>query len=85
MAILRFSASFSILVFLSLFVQANQFQTESTSGTFGTIYLYCALLSFIAAIVFSGDIASFLSAKKKHIFANYIPLLHIRQVPLRSR
>lgn len=84
MAILRFSASFSILVFLSLFVQANQFQTESTSGTFGTIYLYCALLSFIAAIVFSGDIASFLSAKK-HIFANYIPLLHIRQVPLRSR
>ena len=64
MSILRFVASFSILVFLSLFVQANLLQTEFTSGTFGTTYLYAALLSFMVAIVSSGDTASFFRLKK---------------------
>lgn len=64
MSILRFAASFSILAFLSLFVQANLFQVDFTSGTFGATYLYAAMLSFIVAIVSAGDIASFFKLKK---------------------
>jgi len=83
-------------VFVSLFVRANLFQTDFTSGTFGATYLYGALLSFVVAIVSSGDIASFFKLKKSifvlitfvcYTFAKYnfeADAFQIRQVTIGS-
>lgn len=64
MQLLRLLFAYATLILLALFIRANIFQIDQTSGSHGLPYLYASFIAFFATVTVAGDLTGFLKVKK---------------------